>query len=50
MAVAATGPQARHATLDLWLALGLVLAVAVGATLTSQWRTAGPAPEPIPAA
>lgn len=45
MAVAATGPQARHATLDLWLALGLVLAVAVGATLTSQWRTAGPAPD-----
>ncbi|MHB1261212.1 MAG: hypothetical protein ACYC2H_05800 [Thermoplasmatota archaeon] len=31
-------------TLGLWLVLGLVLAVAVGASLSSAWRTHGPAP------
>lgn len=35
----------RGRTLDLWLALSLVLAVAVGATLSSAWRTQGPAPD-----
>ncbi len=32
-------------TLGPWLVLGLVLAVAVGASLSSAWRTHGPAPE-----
>jgi cytochrome c-type biogenesis protein len=29
----------------MWLGLGLVLAVAAGATLSSEWRSQGPAPE-----
>ncbi|MFA5943406.1 MAG: cytochrome c biogenesis protein CcdA [Candidatus Thermoplasmatota archaeon] len=49
--MAGPGPQAEVAhrssrrTLDLWLALALVLAVATGATLASAWRTQGPAPD-----
>ncbi|HUR25581.1 MAG TPA: cytochrome c biogenesis protein CcdA [Candidatus Thermoplasmatota archaeon] len=50
--MAATGPgrgrqgsAGRHATLDLWVALGLVLTLALGATLSGAWRTDGPAPD-----
>ncbi|MEA3136479.1 MAG: hypothetical protein QOC71_760 [Thermoplasmata archaeon] len=43
--MAAPRPQDGPRTLDLWVALALVLAVAAGATLTSAWRTQGPAPD-----
>jgi cytochrome c biogenesis protein CcdA len=41
VAGSATGP----ATLDLWVALGFLLAVAAGATLTDAWRSDGRAPD-----